>query len=165
MSKKSLGRGSGAGPAFFEVRLGIRVHPPFAVHVFKYFRRHVLLVVDRQQPHEVLPPCLPHPEALVSDIFLQSGHLAAGVLLLLAVQLEGQGELPRGGGPGLDAVQVGGVLPQQLPEGGVRLLLHPPAVPVLVALEGFTGIQRQQPDGLHAPQEVGQGYDLPPDAL
>ena len=53
--------------------------------------RHILLVVHCQQPHEVLPAGLAHPETMVTDAPLQPDHLTAGVVLLLAVQLEDQG--------------------------------------------------------------------------
>ena len=104
-------------------------------------------------------------EPLVPDALFQPDHLAAGVFFLLPVQLKHQCKFPRRGGGGLDGVQMGSILPQQLPEGGIGLPLHPLAVPVLIILEGLAGIQRQQPHGLHAPQQISQGHDLPPDAL
>lgn len=83
----------------------------------------------------------------------QAADVLAGLLLIQAID---QGKLPGRGGGGLDLVQVGGVLPQEFPDGRELLCLQPLAVPVLVALEGLTGVQGQQADLLGAAQEIRQ---------
>ena len=57
------------------------------------------------------------------------------------------------------------VLPEQLPQGGEILLLQPGLIVVLVALEGFAGIQGQQLHCFHTPQQLRQGADAAPDPL
>ena len=86
----------------------------------------------------------------------QAADVLAGLLLIQAID---QGKLPGRGGGGLDLVQVGGVLPQEFPDGRELLCLQPLAVPVLVALEGLTGVQGQQADLLGAAQEIRQIFD------
>ena len=92
----------------------------------------------------------------------QAADVLAGLLLILAID---QGKLPGRGGGGLDLVQVGGVLPQEFPDSRELLCLQPLAVPVLVALEGLTGVQGQQADLLGAAQEIRQIFDPAADSL
>ena len=92
----------------------------------------------------------------------QAADVLAGLLLIQAID---QGKLPGRGGGGLDLVQVGGVLPQEFPDGRELLCLQPLAVPVLVALEGLTGVQGQQADLLGAAQEIRQIFDPAADSL
>ena len=54
---------------------------------------------------------------------------------------------------------MGGVLPQQIPDGGELLLLQPPLVEVLVGLEGLAGVHGLEPDGRGGAQKVAQGGD------
>ena len=82
-------------------------------------------------------------EALIPEGLLCLPQTAVVLAGLLRPQPVDQGKLPGRGGGGLDLVQVGGVLPQELPDGRELLLLQPLAVPVLVALEGLPGIQGQ----------------------
>jgi len=58
---------------------------------------------------------------------------------------------------------MGGVLPQQFPQGGQFLLLQPLAVPLLIALKGLAGVQRQDTQLRHSAQQVGQGRHPAPD--
>ena len=92
----------------------------------------------------------------------QAADVLAGLLLIQAID---QGKLPGRGGGGLDLVQVGGVLPQEFPDGRELLCLQPLAVPVLVALEGLTGVQGQQANLLGAAQEIRQVFDPAADSL
>ena len=92
----------------------------------------------------------------------QTADVLAG---LLRSQPVDQGELPCRGGGGLDLVQVGGVLPQEFPDGREFLLLQSLAVPILIALEGLTGVQGQQANLLGTAQEICQVFDPAADSL
>ena len=65
----------------------------------------------------------------------------------------------------MNGVQMGHVPLQQLPHGRLRFLLQSPQVILLVPLEGFAGVQRQNfQRGLGA-EKHGQGADAAPDDL
>ena len=100
-------------------------------------------------------------EAAIPEAFLRLPGICRAVL----VHRVHQRELPGRGGGRLDVVQVGGVPPQQFPDGRELLLLQPPAVKVLVGLEGFPGVQGQQPHRRGGPEQVSQGGDPAPHPL
>ena len=60
---------------------------------------------------------------------------------------------------------MGGVLPQQFPQGGQFLLLQPLAVPLLIALKGLPGVQGQDTQLRHGAQQMGQSCHPAPDPL
>ena len=65
----------------------------------------------------------------------------------------------------MNGVQMGHVPLQQLPHGRLRFLLQSPQVILLVPLEGFAGVQRQNfQRGLGA-EKHGEGADAAPDDL
>ena len=104
-------------------------------------------------------------EALIPDPLIHLAELDLVALSALLIQPENQNELPRRGGGGLDLVQMGGVLPQQFPQGGQFLLLQPLAVPLLIALKGLPGVQGQDTQLRHGAQQMGQSCHPAPDPL
>ena len=128
-------------------------HTPFSVKIGKLLGGDILLVVDGQDALNVLAISQPDVEpGIPESLFRQPG--IGGAVLVLWID---QRKLPRRGGGRLDVIQMGGILPQQIPDGGERLLLQPPLVEVLVGLEGLAGVQGQEPDGWGGAQEVAQG--------
>ena len=159
MSRKSLTRGAvgwAGRPFFFFCFLAIEAHAPFSIEAVKTLRSYVLLVVDGQQPLNVLLLRHADMKAAVPDTLLQ---LFQGAVILVGLEIDpvDEGELPRRGGGGLDIVQVGHVPAEHLPDSGDLLLLQPCLIVVFVALEGLAGVQGQKLRRVQAPEELRQG--------
>ena len=116
---------------------------------------HILLVVDGQEPFHILFVRHADVKAAVPDALFQLLQ-GAVVFIGLGVDPVDENELPRRGGGGLDAVQMGHVPPEHLTDGGDLLLFQPGLVVVLIALKGLTGVQGQELRRVQAPEQVRQ---------
>ena len=96
---------------------------------------------------------------MIPNLFFQLDAATTKLFGIFSFLPEHQGELPGRCGGCLNFVQMFHILSQQLPQRRNLFLFQSCLVVGFVGLKGLSGVQRQHPHIVHAPQEIAQRPD------